>query len=76
MFYQAYAVTRPRTCWICKGKGCSNCNNLGIKQKELLLLSDDKITQQNMVSQKKLKNITGKIVEEEETIDEEKLLEN
>lgn len=68
-----YAATPPFVCWICSGKGCKNCDNRGIKVRNLHVIDESSTMNQHTIAvQKQLKEIKGTIVVEEE---ETKILE-
>jgi hypothetical protein len=56
-----------KVCLFCRGKGCSYCNKTGIRQNsEVYIISDELITQQQLMAQQNLKAIGGRIIFEEE----------
>ena len=70
MFIGNYAVTKPYVCPQCYGqkdKGCSNCNNQGIKVRHLQVISEEPINHNHIKVQSHLKPIKGYIIEESDS---------
>lgn len=64
-----YAATKPFVCIQCKGKGCSNCDNRGIKVRNLHVICEKSTMNQHTIAvQNRLKEIKGTIVVEKEEI--------
>ena len=74
MFTQEYGLHGPKVCWVCSGRGCSNCNNTGIRQQKAHIISDEQILQRHLMVQQKLKTVNGHIAYEDEK--DEKILED
>jgi hypothetical protein len=61
-----YALSQPYVCIFCKGKGCSYCDNRGMKQRKLLLIDESSsMTQHTQMVQQHLKDIKGEVIIDE-----------
>ncbi len=64
MIVGTYANTQPYVCPQCGGKGCSNCENRGMKIRNLHLIGDQ-LNGQHIAIQQLLKDIKGVTLEKE-----------